>query len=70
MKSLHKTTKWLGSQGIASVRRKRIWSGSSILQLICNDGDTLMFTFVTKMIGSGVKMLGVIVFEKSDKGFR
>ena len=27
------------------------------LQLISNDGDTLMFTFLTKMIASGVKML-------------
>ena len=27
------------------------------LQLISNDGDTLMFTFLTKMISSGVKIL-------------
>ena len=27
------------------------------MQLISNDGDTLMFTFLTKMISSGVKIL-------------
>ena len=28
-----------------------------LLQLISDDGDTLMFTFLTKMIASGVKIL-------------
>ena len=37
------------------------------LQLISNDEDTLMFTFLTQIIASGVKMLEWL-FSRKDSG--
>ena len=37
------------------------------LQLISNVGDTLMFTFLTKMIASGVKMLESLFSRRVTK---
>ena len=37
------------------------------LQLISNDGDTLMFTFQTKMIAIGVKMLEWLLSRRVTK---
>ena len=37
------------------------------LQLISNDADTFMFTFLTKMIASGVKMFEWMVSRRVRK---
>ena len=37
------------------------------LQLISNDGDTLMFTFLTKMIASGVTILEWLLSRRVTK---
>ena len=42
---------------IESVRCQCVWVLLPYWQLISNDGDTLIFAFLTKMIASGVKIL-------------